>query len=105
MVASDSAASARSSGCRSTTGVVKQTAAPRCAGSSAAVKDRCDSWASSRRPARAPLIPEWSGAAFGAQADDAAPEDIARASRVTLSEMRVPVLKADLLDPARAAPE
>ena len=55
--------------------------------------------------ARSPLIPEWSGAAFGAQADDAAPEDIARASRVTLSEMRVPVLKADLLDPARAAPE
>jgi len=55
--------------------------------------------------ARSPLIPEWSGAAFGAQAADAAPEDVARASRLTLSEMRVPLLKADLLDPARAAPE
>src|SRR3989441_2098430 len=55
--------------------------------------------------ARSPLIPEWSGAAFGVAADDPAPEDIARASRVTLSELRTPVLKEDLLDPARAAPE
>ncbi len=56
--------------------------------------------------ARSPLIPEWSGAAFGADAgDDAAPEEIARASRVTLSEMRTPVLTPDQLDPARAAPE
>ena len=55
--------------------------------------------------ARSPLIPEWSGAAFGVEAGDAAPEDVARASRVTLSELRVPVLKDELLDPARAAPE
>ena len=56
--------------------------------------------------ARSPLIPEWSGAAFGAAAeDDVAPEEIARASRVTLSEMRTPVLSPDQLDPARAAPE
>jgi polyphosphate kinase len=55
--------------------------------------------------ARSPLIPEWSGAAFGAEAGDAAPEDIARASRVTLSEMRTPVLTPDQLDPARAVPE
>src|SRR2546425_2859951 len=56
--------------------------------------------------ARSPLIPEWSGAAFGVAADDdVAPEEIARASRVTLSEMRTPVLSPDQLDPARAAPE
>jgi len=54
--------------------------------------------------ARSPLIPEWSGAAFGVEAGDAAPEDVARASRVTLSELRVPVLQEELLDPARAAP-
>jgi len=55
--------------------------------------------------ARSPLIPEWSGAAFGVESDDAAPDDIARASRVTLTELRTPVLQPDLLDPARAAPE
>ena len=56
--------------------------------------------------ARSPLIPEWSGAAFGAAAEeDAAPQEIAHASRVTLSEMRTPVLSPDQLDPARAAPE
>ena len=55
--------------------------------------------------ARSPLIPEWSGAAFGVDHGDAAPEDVARVSRVTLSELRTPVLPADLIDPASAAPE
>jgi polyphosphate kinase len=55
--------------------------------------------------ARSPLLPEWSGAAFGSDAGDDAPEAIARASRVTLSEMRIPVLAAEQLDPTRAAPE
>ncbi|HET9386414.1 MAG TPA: polyphosphate kinase 1 [Gemmatimonadales bacterium] len=55
--------------------------------------------------ARSPLIPEWSGAAFDDPAADVAPEDVARASRATLSELRVPVLAPDQLDPARAAPE
>jgi len=58
--------------------------------------------------ARSPLIPEWSGAAFGAESTDsgdAAPEDVARASRVTLSELRIPLLTPDQIDPARAVPE
>ncbi|MGE5802869.1 MAG: hypothetical protein ACM358_11485 [Gemmatimonadota bacterium] len=55
--------------------------------------------------ARSPLIPEWSGAAFEDPAGDVAPEDVARASRVTLSELRTPVLAPDQIDPARAAPE
>jgi len=57
--------------------------------------------------ARSPLIPEWSGAAFGTSdtAGDPAPPDVARASRVTLSELRTPVLAADQIDPARSAPE
>ena len=55
--------------------------------------------------ARSPLLPEWSGAAFGTEAGDDAPEAIARTSRVTLSELRTPVLAADQIDPARAAPE
>src|SRR2546427_185251 len=56
--------------------------------------------------ARSPLIPEWPGGGCGAAAEDeAGPEEIARASRVTLSEMRTPVLSPDQLDPARAAPE
>ncbi len=55
--------------------------------------------------ARSPLLPEWSGAAFGADAGDEAPEAIARASRVTLSEMRTPVLPAEQMDPARLVPE
>lgn len=57
--------------------------------------------------ARSPLIPEWSGAAFGAgdAAGDSTPEDVARASRVTLSELRVPVLAPEQIDPARSAPE
>jgi polyphosphate kinase len=56
-------------------------------------------------PRAPPLIPEWSGAAFGAAPDDDAPEDVAQASRVTLSELRIPVLTPDQLDPARGAPE
>jgi len=60
--------------------------------------------------ARSPLIPEWSTAAFGASDDggggtDEAPAAIARASRVTLSELRAPVLTPEQIDPARAAPE
>jgi polyphosphate kinase len=55
--------------------------------------------------ARSPLLPEWSGAAFGVEAGDTAPEAVARASRVTLSEMRTPVLAAEQIDPARAVPE
>ncbi|HYU10392.1 MAG TPA: polyphosphate kinase 1, partial [Gemmatimonadales bacterium] len=57
--------------------------------------------------ARSPLIPEWSGVAFGEgdPADDLTPADVARASRVTLSELRTPVLAPDRIDPARSAPE
>src|SRR5258705_480588 len=55
--------------------------------------------------ARSPLLPEWPGAAFGGESDDGAPDEIARASRVPLTELRTPVLQPDLLDPARAAPE
>ena len=55
--------------------------------------------------ARSPLIPEWSDAAFGVDDGDAAPAEVARVSRVTLSELRSPVLAADLMDPARAAPD
>lgn len=61
--------------------------------------------------ARSPLLPEWSGAAFGGGGDesgaagDAAPEDVARASRATLSELRTPILTPDQIDPARAVPE
>ena len=58
--------------------------------------------------ARSPLIPEWSGMAFGGGEDggeDHAPESVARQSRVTLSEMRAPVLTAEQSDPARAQPE
>ena len=55
--------------------------------------------------ARSPLLPEWSGTPFGdvERSDDA--EAVARASRVTLSELRTPVLSDDAKDPARAAPE
>jgi polyphosphate kinase len=55
--------------------------------------------------ARSPLLPEWSGAAFGGETTDAAPEDVARTSRVTLSELRAPALQAEQIDPARAGPE
>lgn len=55
--------------------------------------------------ARSPLIPEWSGAAFATDVAAEAPDAVARASRVTLSELRTPVLADDAKDPARAAPE
>ena len=58
--------------------------------------------------ARSPLIPEWSGMAFGGGTDggeDHAPESVARQSRLTLSELRAPVLNAEQVDPARLQPE
>ena len=58
--------------------------------------------------ARSPLVPEWSGAPFGAtETADAAPDDdaIALASRVTLTELRVAAPPETAKDPARAAPE
>jgi len=56
--------------------------------------------------ARSPLVPEWSGAAFGDGAEgDAAPDAVAHASRVTLSELRTPALPDAARDPARPAPE
>jgi polyphosphate kinase len=56
--------------------------------------------------ARSPLVPEWSGAAFGDSSEaDAAPDAVARASRVTLSELRTAALPDAALDPARLAPE
>ena len=57
--------------------------------------------------ARSPLVPEWSGGAFegSAEAGDAAPEGVARASRVTLSDLRTAALPASALDPERPAPE
>jgi polyphosphate kinase len=55
--------------------------------------------------ARSPLVPEWSGAAFGDGAEDAAPDAIARTSRVTLSELRTPALPDAARDPTRPAPE
>ena len=59
--------------------------------------------------ARSPLVPEWSGMAFGdgTGADESAPapESVERQSRVTLSELRTPVLTAEQADPARAQPE
>jgi len=58
--------------------------------------------------ARSPLVPEWSGAPFGDVTDaDASPtaDAIARASRVTLSELRTATLPEQAKDPARMAPE
>jgi polyphosphate kinase len=59
--------------------------------------------------ARSPLVPEWSGGAFAEAAEgvepDAAPDAVARASRVTLSELRTAALPEAALDPARLAPE
>jgi len=56
--------------------------------------------------ARSPLVPEWSGGAFGDGAEgDAASDAVARASRVTLSELRTPALPDAARDPARPAPE
>jgi len=56
--------------------------------------------------ARSPLLPEWSGGAFGDVGEaEAAPDAVARASRVTLSELRTAALPEAALDPARLAPE
>jgi polyphosphate kinase len=60
--------------------------------------------------ARSPLLPEWSTASpdFAPLPDDGAdtaPEAVARASRVTLSELRSPVLTEEAKDAARQAPE
>lgn len=56
--------------------------------------------------ARSPLVPEWSGMAFGGtDGEDFAPESVARQSRVTLSEMRVPILTPEQADPSRLQPE
>ncbi|OLC06226.1 MAG: polyphosphate kinase 1 [Gemmatimonadetes bacterium 13_1_40CM_66_11] len=57
--------------------------------------------------ARSPLVPEWSGASFGQASDDASPDAdaIARASRVTLTELRVAAPRQEAKDPARASPE
>ncbi len=56
--------------------------------------------------ARSPLLPEWSGAPFGEGEDpDAAPEAVARASRVTLSELRAVLPSEESKDPARETPE
>ncbi|HEV2671584.1 MAG TPA: polyphosphate kinase 1, partial [Gemmatimonadales bacterium] len=58
--------------------------------------------------ARSPLLPEWSGAPFGdvdATLADTAPENVARASRVTLSELRAAVRSDDSKDPARETPD
>ena len=58
--------------------------------------------------ARSPLLPEWSGAPFGetdAALVDTAPANVARASRVTLSELRAAVRSDDAKDPARETPD
>lgn len=54
---------------------------------------------------RSPLVPEWSSGEWGGAEADVAPEATARASRVTLSELRTPALPDAALDPARLAPE
>jgi polyphosphate kinase len=53
--------------------------------------------------ARSPLLPEWSGTTFGEV--ETAPEEVVRASRVTLSELRVPMISDDAKDPARQTPD
>ncbi|HEV8380430.1 MAG TPA: polyphosphate kinase 1 [Gemmatimonadales bacterium] len=58
--------------------------------------------------ARSPLLPEWSGAPFGEGEDSAAtptPEEVARASRVTLSELRSAPASEESKDPARETPD
>jgi polyphosphate kinase len=57
--------------------------------------------------ARSPLVPEWSGASFGESGEHALADDEAldRASRVTLTELRVASPHDLAKDPARAAPE
>ena len=58
--------------------------------------------------ARSPLLPEWSGTPFGggdSEDLDAAPEAVARASRVTLSELRAALPSEESKDPARKTPD
>ncbi len=58
--------------------------------------------------ARSPLLPEWSGAPFGeveSAGSDTAPDAVARASRVTLTELRAAVISDDTKDPARETPD
>jgi len=58
--------------------------------------------------ARSPLVPEWSGAAFAtgeSRHDSPDTDELALASRVTLTELRVAAPPATAKDPARAAPE
>ncbi|HYX81431.1 MAG TPA: hypothetical protein VE714_03495, partial [Gemmatimonadales bacterium] len=58
--------------------------------------------------ARSPLVPEWSGAPFGdvaGPASDPAAAEMDRASRVTLSELRVASPSEQSQDPARETPE
>ena len=56
--------------------------------------------------ARSPLLPEWSGAPFEVTDDlDGASEAVARASRVTLSELRAAPPSETSKDPARETPE
>ncbi|HLZ44777.1 MAG TPA: polyphosphate kinase 1, partial [Gemmatimonadales bacterium] len=57
--------------------------------------------------ARSPLVPEWSGAAFASSGDAVGPdtEEMERASRVTLSELRVAAPRESAKDPARLSPE
>ena len=58
--------------------------------------------------ARSPLLPEWSGATFDdgdATRSDHTTDEVERASRVTLSELRVAVASDDTKDPARETPD
>jgi polyphosphate kinase len=55
--------------------------------------------------ARSPLLPEWSGTPFEPVEDLDAVAAMARASRVTLSELRVAPASAASQDPARETPE
>lgn len=56
--------------------------------------------------ARSPLLPEWSGAALSDESSaDAAPVGVARDSRVTLTDLRTPLLSGPAVDPERLAPE
>jgi len=56
--------------------------------------------------ARSPLLPEWSGEAFGTEEEaEAAPEEVARASRVTLTELRAALPSEESKDPARETPD
>jgi polyphosphate kinase len=58
--------------------------------------------------ARSPLLPEWSGTPFGeidTVSGDPTTAEVARASRVTLTELRAAVRSDDAKDPARETPD